>query len=853
MKIWSRTIKFSIAMIGMMMLGTIAVAYNCGPDLSITMSHSPDTLFPGDIFTWSVTGIFEDDFMSEGELSSQLNTVAQSIDVFDVFVTITLPIGVTLLNVTAPLAICGQQNLLVTCNFGEIFNYYPGDTFDIDLTVQVDSTVLGDTLIAFAFIDVLGSGSPGSDFPEDDKLNNSTSDTASISRVINDSDISVSIEDSQDPILIGQPLTWTVTINNDGPGDAQSVTVSVILPDRTTLISIFSLLAAQTSDPQQFPLTAVPQLVEKTSSAPSGSTQTQSVGGAIPCEVDGGGGIAAPLPSSGNVFDRSGSRTINCQVPILPAGASALIEITVEPEVAGVLLSSVSVQSTSNDPSSFNNSSEQQTVVSAPALSVSPTCVAQGGALTLVGLFDTVADDAVQVDDMIATIQAVSSTGLVVGVPDLPTGTATVTVAGIDGAVEIRIDNSCEPRILGPIDVDAGFVIGDLLIFLEPQANDEDLVRIQSQFGLINLVEYPVLGFIRAEIANATAQSTRQILDLLNADPAIRFAFLNFLLNTLQNDPEVGQQSWLFDIGLPEGWDNFFPNRGANTIIAIIDTGTDLDLSQNGSGELNLDDQAPEGLNFAPVPEDQKTPLGQDDLGHGTAVSTIASATEGNSFNGVGVAPNATVIAMKVFAVVNGEVRASNEGVAQALENAFSLGVDVVNMSLGCQGCSSADEDQLRLFYNEIINNLLKRTPADQAPIIVAAAGNDGENLVDSPAASPAVIAVGSVKRNLTERSRFSNFGPELDFMALGENPFTTLAGGEFGTAGLGTSFAAPQVAGLVALILSENPEFNFDQVMNEIRRCFVVDIGDPGFDEETGWGRISIPLPDDAADGCLP
>lgn len=851
MKFLMRALKLSFVMVGVMMLGSFAVTCECGPDLFISMTHAPDTVFPGDTLAWQVSGGLDFDFEEE-EPGAHLGTVAQSVELFDLFITVTLPLGVTVLDINAPLAACGQQNLLITCNFGEVFSYGSGDAFNIDITVQVDPNGLTDSLTAFAFIDVLGSDSPGSEFTEDNKTNNTASDVVLISRTTTDSDLSVSIEDSQDPVLIGNPLTWTITINNDGPGDAQSVVVNVILPDRTTLISIFTLLAAQMHPPAPDPTFIGPHLTEQVTSSVALPVEVQGIAGAIPCDIDAGGGVASPLPSSGNVFDRSGSRTVNCQVPILTAGASAIIEITVEPEIAGVLLSAVSVSSSSNDPSSFNNSSEQQTVVNAPALSVSPTCVAPGGTLTLVGLFDTFIDDnAVRINDQVATIQAVSGTGLVVAVPNLPEGMGTVTVSGIEGSAQIQILNQCQGGILNVSDVEAGFVIGDLLIFLEPQANEADLVRLQSQFGLINLVEYPVLGFIRAELANATAASTRQVLDQLNTDPIVRFAFLNFLLDPLQNDPTVDQQRWLFDIGLPEGWDNFFPNRGANTIIAIIDTGTDLDLSQRGSGELNLDEQAPEGLNFAPVPEDEKVPLGQDDLGHGTAVSTIASAAEGNSFNGVGVAPNATVIAMKVFAVVNGQVKASNEGVAQALENAFSLGVDVVNMSLGCQGCSAEDEEQLRLYYNEIINNLLKRTPAEQTPIIVAAAGNDGEGTLDSPAASPAVIAVGSVQPNLTERSRFSNFGPELDFMALGENPFTTLAGGEFGGAGNGTSFAAPQVAGLVALILSQNPDFNFDQVMNEIRRCFVIDIGEPGFDEETGWGRIFIPLLEDASDGC--
>ncbi len=341
-------------------------------------------------------------------------------------------------------------------------------------------------------------------------------------------------------------------------------------------------------------------------------------------------------------------------------------------------------------------------------------------------------------------------------------------------------------------------------------------------------------------IPTLLADRTTQVINALNNDPRVDEAFFNDLLDESQNDPELLDQNWFVSLGLPEGWDMFFPKLGEGTSIGIIDTGVDLSLIASNVLELSLSQEAPEGLNFAPVPpeEDQTA---NDQLGHGTAVSTIAASVSNNAFNGAGVSPKATLIPFKVFAVVDGQVKASNDSVAQALMNAFVLGVDVVNMSLGCSGCNEEQENTLRRFYGRIIDNLFGQFE-DQSPIIVAASGNDGDNYLDSPASHERVISVGSVRANLTQRSRFSNYGPELDFVALGENTFTTLMGSAFGSSGSGTSFSAPQVAGLVSLILAETPGLSLDEMMDKIKQCFIIDLGPAGFDEETGWGRIHIP-----------
>jgi serine protease len=256
--------------------------------------------------------------------------------------------------------------------------------------------------------------------------------------------------------------------------------------------------------------------------------------------------------------------------------------------------------------------------------------------------------------------------------------------------------------------------------------------------------------------------------------------------------------------------------------------------------ELTFPSSAPQGMNFSPVRDD---PSGSDELGHGTIVSTIAAASS-NQFNGLGVAHAATVLTLKVFTVVNGQVQASNEGVSEALLQAYEQEVDVINLSLGCQGCDAESENSLRDYYQRIIDNLIanQNEAGKKLPILVAASGNDGEHIIDSPAAANPVVTVGAIPSDLSGKSSFSNYGPELDFVAVGEDINTTILGGAFANSGSGTSFSAPQVAGLIALILAERPGLEVEAVIEVIKACFIKDLGPEGFDEETGWGRIFVP-----------
>src|SRR5262249_38704461 len=77
-----------------------------------------------------------------------------------------------------------------------------------------------------------------------------------------------------------------------------------------------------------------------------------------------------------------------------------------------------------------------------------------------------------------------------------------------------------------------------------------------------------------------------------------------------------------------------------------------------------------------------------------------------------------------------------------------------------------------------------------------------------------------------------------VDLSAPGVNISTTTNGGAYG-AGSGTSFSAPIVAGVAALVISVNPALTPAQVTSVLEQS-ADDLGSPGWDPSYGWGRVN-------------
>lgn len=209
---------------------------------------------------------------------------------------------------------------------------------------------------------------------------------------------------------------------------------------------------------------------------------------------------------------------------------------------------------------------------------------------------------------------------------------------------------------------------------------------------------------------------------------------------------------------------------------------------------------------------------------HGTHVAgTIGAA--GQLY---GMMQNCTFYDLQILDSEGG----SEANFALAIDEAIRQNVDVVNMSIGT------------LTKNQLITNAVKRAYA-AGLILVAAAGNSGNNTVMYPGALDECISVANLNivNDIIDNSSSSN--RFVDVCAPGNNVFSLTINNGYAVYS-GTSMACPHVTGICGLYLEksrkENPSFNKyqhrDNVMNMLK-ANLVDIGPVGFDQKSGYGQI--------------
>ncbi|WP_034258986.1 S8 family serine peptidase [Altibacter lentus] len=162
----------------------------------------------------------------------------------------------------------------------------------------------------------------------------------------------------------------------------------------------------------------------------------------------------------------------------------------------------------------------------------------------------------------------------------------------------------------------------------------------------------------------------------------------------------------------------------------------------------------------------------------------------------------------------------------EALERADSLGVDVVNTSLGYQDFDdpSYDHTYQDLDGETTIAARGANHAFDKGMLLVTSAGNDGNGFtfVATPGDAIGILTVGAVDEDGNYAS-FSSIGPTVDgrvkpdVMAQGRDAAVVSQNGNVTTAS-GTSFSSPIMAGAVACLWQARPELRNDQVMQIVR-----------------------------------
>jgi type VII secretion-associated serine protease mycosin len=269
--------------------------------------------------------------------------------------------------------------------------------------------------------------------------------------------------------------------------------------------------------------------------------------------------------------------------------------------------------------------------------------------------------------------------------------------------------------------------------------------------------------------------------------------------------------------------------RGEGVDVAVIDSGVDDSHPQlkeavdAGRGKSYLKGEKP--ADESVTPPDYAADGTTDVAGHGTKVAGIIAARPNKKTGFVGIAPEATIIPIQHNdRIVMGDA----DTLARAIDYAVGQGAEVINIS---------QDTEEPLKPGSALQQAVQRA-VDAGVLVIASSGNDGlgGNVKKTyPASYASVLAVASSNRS-NERAQFSQSGDFVDIAAPGVDMISTVPGGGHCAAN-GTSFSAPFVTGVAALLVAEHPEWAPRHVIAQLKQTAERSIPKP--DRHVGWGVV--------------
>lgn len=248
-------------------------------------------------------------------------------------------------------------------------------------------------------------------------------------------------------------------------------------------------------------------------------------------------------------------------------------------------------------------------------------------------------------------------------------------------------------------------------------------------------------------------------------------------------DPLNEDQLWIESIDLPAAWN--ISTGDPTVVVAVVDSGV-------SASHPDLQGKLLPGYDFF---DDDDDP--DDQVGHGTAVAGIIAARGNDGVGIAGVAMDTMILPVKVGSTDGSPISAIAAGIVWAVDN----GAHLINLSLGSNFPSQALHDAVLYAYE---NNV---------PII-AAAGNEPD-AISYPGAYAETISVGASTPWGT-LTGFTSRANRVDLIAPGTGVVATWWGEEGGDTWAsvsGTSFAAPMVAGTVALLRALDSTLSIEEL----------------------------------------
>jgi len=338
-------------------------------------------------------------------------------------------------------------------------------------------------------------------------------------------------------------------------------------------------------------------------------------------------------------------------------------------------------------------------------------------------------------------------------------------------------------------------------------------------------------------------QNITGVINALLKDEQILYAEPSYIYKTsyVPNDANFTTQSYLTKVQASQAWDVL--RDASSVIIGIVDSGSDLqheDLAANifinTADPVNGVDDDNDGYvdnyygwdfvgnSASTMIPDNNPDVTSDTTEHGVHVSGIASAVSNNGKGVASIAFNAKLMIIKTGADNNGKsIYKGYEGIKYAADH----GAKIINCSWGGPGGGQ--------FGQEMIDYAVAK-----GSLVVAAAGNEGDEVPGYPAAYKGVLSVASVTNN-DVKSSFSSYGYSVDISAPGTSIYNTLNGSTYGFLS-GTSMASPMVASAAALVKAKYPNYNGLQIGEVLRTTAdPIDAANPTYANKLGKGRLNV------------
>lgn len=435
------------------------------------------------------------------------------------------------------------------------------------------------------------------------------------------------------------------------------------------------------------------------------------------------------------------------------------------------------------------------------------------------------------------------------------------------------------------------FVPGEVLVVFAPEVDEaaaEQVVEEQeATLATVLPLEMDELVVV-AEIP--LDQTVEEAVAQFEADPAVEYAQPNWLYEFYDTVPDEAGWSGMVPDGndkLNQWYHDFINTAGAwalldnlserePVVVAVVDAAPMLDhedladvmlleyarnFNYYGVGQGNYAWNK-DGLAYnEPHPNFPETPYYwmQEAGMHGTMVSGIIGALTGNEKGGSGVAAGSGNQVVRIMPLNTGTYSGPGQGYANtlslgealaAISYAWRNGAQVINLSFGTYG------------YDQLLDRFISEAHA-AGVTVVAAAGNSnrewttGYTGMESPADLDNVISV----INLTNpwpavesyvgyegnpRASSSNYGnKDIGAPGTGIESTTSIYNYNYQgyyTASSGTSFAAPVVSGVAAMLHYAAPGITPEQV-DAILKITATDVYQPGYDSETAWGCVDAEM----------